>query len=243
MAKKKNNRRTNSKKDIIIKCIGVVAIITVIIIAYNIVKNLQILNTVKEHEFYQYLMGKKVEYKGIVKMEKKNDITELTTTDGTINLDSTPIYYKDEINKAILPENMAIAFPMQNGELNRINSLSTIYVDYGRVYVQKGELNKELYDAFLYDGNDLYFFIENTTITINGKDYTLPPLSYANVTYQGYIEIYNYDKDEYIYIEKSNNDVIAKTDKYTINLTVDSMQYEGNDQLLLKRIKNLTDLK
>ena len=239
MAKKK---KSNSKKDIIIRLIAVIAIITVLIVVYNIIKNLQSMYSVKEHEFYQYLVGKKVEYKGSIKMETKNNITEFTTEEGTINLDSTPIYYKDEINKVILPETMGVAFPMENGALYKINSLSTVYISYGKTYVQKGNLNKELYDAFIYDGNDLYFFIENTTVTVNNQEYKLPPLSYVNATYKGYVEIYNYDTDEYTYIEKANTDVIAKTNKYTINLSVDSMQYEDNDQLLLKRIKNLTNL-
>lgn len=240
MAKKKRN---NTQKDILIKIITVIAIISVIVVVYIFINKLSSLSSVKEHEFYQYAMGNKVEYKGIVKMATKNDITELTTNEGTISLDSIPIYYNDERNKVILPSDMAIAFPMENGALYKVNSLSIIYIDHGEVFVQKGNLNKQLEDAFLYDGNDLYFFIENTKVTINGTEYRLPPLSYVNATYKGYVEIYNYDTDEYTYIEKVTSDIIAKTSKYSINLSIDSMQYEENDQLLLKRIKNLQNLR
>lgn len=240
MAKKKRN---NTQKDILIKIITVIAIISVIVVVYIFINKLSSLSSAKEHEFYQYVMGNKVEYKGIVKMATKNDITELTTNEGTISLDSIPIYYNDERNKVILPSDMAIAFPMENGALYKVNSLSIIYIDHGEVFVQKGNLNKQLEDAFLYDGNDLYFFIENTKVTINGTEYNLPPLSYVNATYKGYVEIYNYDTDEYTYIEKVTSDIIAKTSKYSINLSIDSMQYEENDQLLLKRIKNLQNLR
>lgn len=240
MAKKKRN---NTQKDILIKIITVIAIISVIVVVYIFINKLSSLSSVKEHEFYQYVMGNKVEYKGIVKMATKNDITELTTNEGTISLDSIPIYYNDERNKVILPSDMAIAFPMENGALYKVNSLSIIYIDHGEVFVQKGNLNKQLEDAFLYDGNDLYFFIENTKVTINGTEYSLPPLSYVNATYKGYVEIYNYDTDEYTYIEEVTSDIIAKTSKYSINLSIDSMQYEENDQLLLKRIKNLQNLR
>ena len=240
MAKRKRN---NTQKDILIKIITVIAIISVIVVVYIFINKLSSLSSVKEHEFYQYVMGNKVEYKGIVKMATKNDITELTTNEGTISLDSIPIYYNDERNKVILPSDMAIAFPMENGALYKVNSLSIIYIDHGEVFVQKGNLNKQLEDAFLYDGNDLYFFIENTKVTINGTEYNLPPLSYVNATYKGYVEIYNYDTDEYTYIEKVTSDIIAKTSKYSINLSIDSMQYEENDQLLLKRIKNLQNLR
>lgn len=239
MAKSKKN---NTKKDVLIKLITTIAIISVIIVVYIFINRLSSLSSVKEHEFYQYVMGNKIEYKGIVKMATKNDITELTTDEGTISLDSIPIYYKDEKNKVILPSDMAIAFPMENGALYKVNSLSTIYIDHGEVFVQKGNLNKQLQDAFLYDGNDLYFFIENTKLTVNSTEYNLPPLSYVNATYKGYVEIYNYDTEEYTYIEKVTSDITAKTSKYSINLSIDSMQYEENDQLLLKRIKNLQNL-
>lgn len=244
MARTTKRKKSNSKKEIIIKFITIIAIITVIIIAYNFISNLQTMKiSVEEHEFYQYVMGDKVEYKGSLKIERKNDITEITSEEGSIYLTSIPVYYNDGLNKSILPEDMAIAFPMSNGALYKVNGLSTIYIDYdGTVYLEKGDLKKELYDTFLYDGNDLYFFVENTTVTINETEYKLPPLSYINATYKGYVEIYNYDTDEYTYIEQVDDNIIAKTNKYTINLTIDSMQYEGNDQLLLKRIKNLMNL-
>lgn len=239
MTKKKKKA---NKKDIIVKCITIISIISVIIVVYIFINKLSSLSSVKEHELYQYVMGNKIEYKGIIKMATKNDITELTTNEGTISLNSIPIYYKDENNKAILPLDMAIAFPMENGALYKVNRLSTIYIDHGSVYLQKGKLNKELIDAFLYDGNDLYFFIENTKLTINNNEYNLPPLSYVNATYKGYVEIYNYDTEEYTYIEKTTSDIIAKTSKYTINLSIDSMQYEETEQLLLKKIKNLQNI-
>lgn len=241
MAKKKIKKR--SRKDIIIRTTTVIAIVIVLLIVYNFIDNIQTIKmSNKEHVFFQYVMGRKIEYTGVLKITQKDGITELSTEEGTIYLDSIPVYYKDENDKAILPKDMAIAFPMNNGALKKINSLSSVYIEYGDVYVEKGELNKNLYDAFLYDGSDLYFFIENTTVKINGIEYKLPPLSYVNATYKGYVELYNYDTDSYTYIEEVTGDVVASTSKYTINLSVDTMQYEGNEQLLLKRIKNLPNL-
>ena len=58
----------------------------------------------------------------------------------------------------------------------------------------------------------------------------------------GYVELYNYDTDEYIYIEDVNEDIIAETSNYTINLSNDTMKYSDIEQILLKRIKNLPNL-
>ena len=236
--------KSRIKKDIIIKIFSVIIILIVIVIVYNFIKNLQTIKvSSEEYKLYQYVMGNKVEYTGIIEMSSKDDITKLETAEnGTIYLESNPVYFIEQKNKAILPSEMAIAFPMNNGKLNKISGLSTVYIDLGDVYIKKGDVNKKLNDAFLYDGNDLYFFIENTTVSVNKNEYILPPLSYVNATYKGYVEIYNYDTDEYTYIEDVTGDVIANTDKYKINLSNDSLQYENTDQLLIKRIKNLPNL-
>lgn len=238
----KTNQKKN-RKDVIIKIVSVIAIIIVLLIAYNFINSLQTIKLEdKEYGFFQYVMGRKIEYTGVLKMTRKDGITELNTEEGAIYLDSTPVYYKDEIDKVILPKDMAIAFPMDNGTLRKVNALSNVYVEYGETYIEKGTLNRKVEDAFLYDSEDLYFFIENTTVNIDGEEYKLSPLSYVNATYKGYVEIYNYDTDTYTYVEEVREDVIATTSNYTINLSIDTMQYGENEQLLLKRIKTLPNL-
>lgn len=241
MARKTKNKKT--KKDVIIKLVSVIAIIIVLFIAYNFISNLQTIQMPdKECVFFQYVMGRKIEYTGALKMTKKDGVTELTTNEGVIYLDSIPLYYKDEIDKVILPEDMAIAFPMEKGTLRKVNSFSNVYVEYGETYIEKGSLNRRVENAFLYDSEDLYFFIENTTVKVNGEEYKLPPLSYVNATYKGYVEIYNHDTEEYTYIEEVEGDVIAVASNYTINLSVDTLICGENEQLLLKRIKTLPNL-
>ena len=43
----------------------------------------------------------------------------------------------------------------------------------------------------------MYFFLDDTVITIGDTEYELPPLSYVIVNYRTNVEIYNYDKNEY----------------------------------------------
>ena len=242
--KKKKTKKSFNKKELIVKLITIVSIIVVITVVYNFINNLDTINVkVEEHEFYKYFAGEKIEYNGSLKMTRKDDITELITEDGSIILDSTPIYYKDVQDKVLLPKTMAIAFPFDNGNIYKLNSLSTVYIDYGTVYIEKGNLKKELLDTFLYDGDSLYFFIDRTTLIVNDVEYDLSPLSYVNATYGGFTEIYNAQADEYHYIDIVNDDVIAKTSNYTINLTRDSMQYGETEQLLLRKIRQLDNLK
>lgn len=241
MAKRKQKKKNG---EFIIKLATIVAITIVIIIVYNFIKNLQTVKiSDKECEFFQYVVGgQKIEYKGVLKMSKNNGITELQTEEGILYLDSTPVYYKDEKNKVILPNEMAVAFPLEKGMIKKINSFSNIYIKYDEIYVENGNLNKKIEDAFLYDGSDLYFFINNTTIKINEIEYKLSPLSYINVTHNGYVELYDYDTDTYTFIENVEGNVIASTTTYTINLSVDTVKYEASEQILLKKIKNLSNL-
>jgi len=244
METKKKSKKSLNKKEIIVKTITSIAIIIVITVAYNFINNLESINVkIEEHEFYKYFAGEKVEYTGSLKMTRKNDITELITEDGAIFLDSIPIYYKDEQDKVILPEVMQVIFPLDNGSIYKVNSLSTVYIDYGSVYIEKGNLKKELQDAFLFDGDSLYFFIDRTTLTVDGREYDIAPLSYVNATYGGYIEIYNAETKDYDYIETVNDDVIAQTPRYKINLSVDSMRYGETEQLLIRKLKELDNLK
>lgn len=241
--KKKNVKKSFKRKEIVTKTITIVLIIVVITVAYNFINNLDSINIkIEEHEFYKYFAGEKVQYEGSLKMKRNNDITELITDGGSVLLDSIPLYYKDNQDKVLLPETMAIVFPLDNGNIYKVNSLSTVYLDYGSVYIKKGNLKKELADTFLYDGDSLYFFIDRTTLTVDNIEYNLSPLSYVNATYGGYVEIYNAEVDEYIYLESVETDIIAKTSRYQINLTVDSMQYGETDQLLIRKLKDLNNL-
>ena len=239
----KTSKKPKNKKETIIRFAMIIAIVIVIVVTYNFINNLQRIKIPSgEYRFFQYVMGNKTEYTGVLEFSGKDGITKLECKEGTIYLESMPVYYESERDKVILPADMAVVFPMDSGRTNKVNSLSIAYINYGDVYIQKGDLDKNLEDAFLYDGNDMYFFVENTTVTIDGVEYKLPPLSYANVTYKGYIELYNYDTDEYTYIEEVVDDVIAATDKYSINLSNDTLKYEDTEQILLKRIKNLKNL-
>lgn len=236
MAKKRQ------KKEGLFQLGTIVAIMIVIAVTFIFIRNMQTLRVSKEYTLFQYVMGKRKEYSSIIEMTKQGDITKLETKEGIFYLDSIPIYFMTEKNKAIVPVDMAIAFPMNKGTLNKINSLSTIYIEDGDVFIQTKSKTTKVTNAFLYDGNDLYFFVENTNVNVNGVEYKLPPLSYVQATYKGYVEIYNYDTEEYTYIENVEGDVKAKTSDYTINLSNDTLQYEETEQLLIKRIKNLPNL-
>lgn len=226
------------KKDNIFKIIMVLVLIAIIaVVCVYIMK----LNTddIENYHFYQYFGGRKIEYQGALQITKKNDITELKLNDANIQLDSTPIYYKDIENKAIFPENMALVMPNANGQMYKINRFTNIYLKDNSIYAEYRNNTKELADAFIYDGADLYFFIENATLTIDEQTYEITPLSYVISTYQDSVEIYHKQTDTYEIIPTTSTNVTVSTNDYTVNLSLDTIKFGDKEQLLLKKIDEL----
>ena len=136
---------------------------------------------------------------------------------------------------------MAIVYPLSSGLMYKINRFSNMKLENETVYLKNKEQEKSLQNSFLFDGNDLYFFLENTKIEVNGSLYELSPLSYAIVRYGEGIEIYNKQQDSYSIIE-TQEDIYAKTADYTINMSIDSINYKDKDQLLIKKIEYLQNI-
>lgn len=128
-------------------------------------------------------------------------------------------------------------------QLSKINYFSKIIQDENlSTRVEKRDKRTYIDNCLIYDGKDLYFFLQNETITIGDKEYKISPLSYVKVKYQEFIEIYNYDKDECIYIQDENivkEDVVIKSQYYTLNLTTDSIKYGNSEQLLISNPNSL----
>lgn len=237
--------KKKKRKSAIITTLIIAALIVIIIVVITIIGSLNS-TTVESHNFYQWYYGQKVEYNGELTFTRKEGLTELKATDRKVTLDSTPVYYTDENSKVIFPEDMAIVYPNNNGMMYRINHFADITEENGEIYLETNlatTTNKsKLEKAFLYDGQDLYFFLERTSITVNGTTYEVSPLSYAIVRYKQSVEIYNYEKDEYQVIDTTETqDAKVVTDTYTINMSVDSLQTAEKEQLLIKGLSYLQE--
>lgn len=227
------------KKSKIITVIAMLLFILLLFVIANMLKDLNT-TTIEEHSFYQYFIGKKFNYDGGLKLTRKKDITELTFKDIQVDLDSTPVYYADIENKVLLPEDMAIVFPMQSGLMYKINHFSNVFFDTDTVYLEtKTGNDRALNNAFLYDGQDLYFFLENTTLKVGETQYEISPLSYVICQNKGNVEIYQKDKDIYTIVENNKEEVKAKNNNYEIDLIIDSIEQAGEQQLLIKNKSNL----
>ncbi len=245
--KKKLNTRIN--KDTILKVSIVLITLLFIFIIYQIFNNIILKNKkvdLSGQNYYQYFYGMYQEYGGKIDLIRDKESVQLKLESGKIlNLDSTPIYYKDILRKVILPSKMEIVQP-SSGTLYKIDEFSNVFQENASMYVKKfnSENGKMLDNVFLYDGEDLYFFVDETIITIGDQEITVSPLSYCIVNYRQNIEIYDYEKNEYTIIPEDiakTVDVQATNAKrdYNINLSVDTFNMGDVDQLLIRDIEHL----
>ena len=197
---------------------------------------------IEKHDLYQYFMGFKMEYKGSIKLNRDNQkITKITFGKDIVNLNSTPLYYKGE-EKVLFPESMSV-IKSKEGKQYRINYFSLVYKDLDYYSVQDGKKNTKLTNTVIYDGRDLYFFIEDVVVSFGENQISLPPLSYIYVdTFNHSVEVYNYKEDDCKVYENISEEVIIKNDNYKVNATLDIMYYNDNSRLLIKDISKLKAL-
>ena len=229
------------KKENIFKILMVLVLIALIVVVSVYIIKLDT-EEIENHSFYQYFGGRKIEYEGALNITQKEGITQLQLQNANIQLDSTPVYYEDIENQVLFPEDMALVIPNQNGQMYKINRFTNVYQKDDIIYAEYRDDQNELTNSFIYDGNDLYFFIQSTVLTVDGTNYEIPPLSYVIVSYQNSVEIYNKQQDTYEIIPSTSTNVTASTDQYSINLSLDSMKYGEKEQLLLKRVDTLKSI-
>jgi len=250
MSKQKQKNNEFKSKDKFIK-IGIVIITIIFVYIIYKVFNIVVLENQKinisGNSYYQYFYGVYKEYSGEIEVVNSNNATHLVLeNDEIIYLDSAPIYYKDELGKALVPSEMEVVYP-DTGKIYKVGKFTNIITDSNVIYAQRHnkDTKKSLNNAFLYDGEDLYLFLQETTIKIGKQKYKISPLSYVIVNYRQNVEIYNYDKDEYIIIgenEVPKDDIIATNKNYKINLSVDSYSTNSTERLLIKNTNYLTEI-
>ena len=173
----------------------------------------------QEVAVYQYFGGVKDEYTAIVTYNLRNAIVDVNKKGTNMEYNSVPIYYKEE-NKIIFPSEMNIAMPIQDGMQYRLYKYA--------FYEKKGETNlikigsneaKEYDYFFLFDGKNLYFFPDEVTLNIGGKEYKkLSAMSYVQVIGGYTLVYYDYEKDESAVIEINKREVTVSSKAVKVNL-------------------------
>ena len=246
--KTKGKKKKFNKNERLIKISLIIAVIVFAFIIYKIFDIVVLSNEkidLSGETYYQYFYGIMDEYSGKMEVVQKDDDVQLILESGKkIYLDSTPIYYKNVLGKMVFAKEMELVIPDLG--CYKLDKFTNVFKENKMMQIKKFNSSKAvaINNGFIFDGNDLYFFLDDVTLTVGNTEYELSPLSYAIVNYRSNVEFYNYDNDEYTIIQDENSlnsDVIAnnKANNYSINLSLDSLKTDKNSQLLISNIGNL----
>lgn len=162
--------------------------------------------------------------------------TMVKDSGGRRTANDLPVYYEDR-NELTLTQDMVYYAP-RSGTHGRLGYFSEVYqFANGRVTVRRNGEELNLESGFLYNGKDLYIFLEPVILSFNGYEMTLPPLSYVEAVYTGNIMVFNYGTKEF-FMEPPQGSVTARieTGDYEVSLLGDSMtDYGGRRTLLFGR--------
>ena len=104
--------------------------------------------------------------------------------------------------------------------------------------------NNRLGHYFLFDGYDLYFFIDEVKLNIDkNTSITLSPLSYVKAKSGSYLSYYDKKTDIYKTINSTNNSMIVENNYYKVNVITDSIEYYGTDVILTGKVNELNPIK
>lgn len=193
-----------------------------------------------ESNFYYYYSKNKIDFTAQVTINSKENI--LSIEKEGMDLSTFPIYYKDE-EKLVLPKNTELVYPYRSKSLYKLGYFTEVYIKNEYVFVKSEYGNGRLYDCFLYDGDNIYIFVEPTVLIIGDTRYNISKLSYVLVSSTS-IEIYNKVDDTFVYIDNidSNKTAYAYTEEYMINLTNDTYEYKGAYYSLIKNVDGLDSI-
>ena len=226
------------------KIIIPIALMVVIFIAFLIYYKVMISNNYHidtEEKVYQYFYDKKYKYNAIVSKNRKDVIVDFKPQEIKINLDSTPIYYQDK-DIVILSQNMSVVMPTLSCAEYLTTGYSYITFANGVYNLTTNRYNQKLNHYFLYDGLDLYFFIEAVTLTVGQEEIKLSPLSYVIAKYGKYVTYYDKKTDTFKTITTEENDSKIENEYYTVYVSKDTIDYQGTNILLTPDIENLNTI-
>ena len=238
--------KINSIKEFIkenYKLIIPISLILVIFIAALVYYKVSIYDTYKKDtndKFYQWFYGQKYEYTATVSTNRKNEIVDFKTKEYDIHFDSTPVYYQNK-EKVIFPSNMSVVMPTLNCSEYLAPKYSYLTIKKSNKLLTTEKYNNRLGHYFLYDGKDLYFFLDETKLKIGKQEITLSPLSYIIANENG-ISYYDKNTDTYKTIKINNTQSIVENDYYKIYISLDNIDYYGTDVVLTAKVTELNPI-
>ena len=194
----------------------------------------------EEISFYHYVTASKEEFKAVLSRNRMNEVISFKSDDKKMIIDTYPIY-TDNSKLILFPGSMNVVYATNELKQYSTNKYSYLYYDIND-YSMSDIRSSITYvkHCFLYDGNNLYFFLDTVNLSVNGENIELSPLSFVVANSGNNISYYDKKNDSYRTIDVTNNEAWVENNYYKINVMEDKLDYYGNNVLI---INDLTYLK
>ena len=226
------------------KLIIPISLLVVIFISFLVYYKIMISNNYhvdKEVSVYQYFNNQKYNYVAVVSKNKKDVVVDFKPKDVEVNIDSTPVYYNKE-NVVLFPKDMSVVMPTLSCSEYLSSGYSYITYNKGMYYLTTNKYHGKLNHYFLYDGKDLYFFIEPVTLVVNKEKIQLSSYSYLTMEYQGKVSYYDKKSDNYKTIDINDTNVYIENDYYKVYVDRDVIDYQGTNVILTSKLDELNTI-
>jgi hypothetical protein len=178
-----------------------------------------------EEPVYQYVFSEPEVFVDGISMKKNTDGITVDNGYQQYKTNGYPFYYQNE--KAMILTDSFIHMAADASTDGRVDYFTKI-TETEDGYVLDNPKDTVLKGGMLYDGDDVYIFLEETTVTINGLTRLIPALSYV-VCFQGQsILIGYYGADEAVFEELDENGATATMDNGIRVDLVNDIYYRQN---------------
>ncbi len=128
--------------------------------------------------------------------------------------------------------------------INRVSPMCILENEGGTFRVVNGNRTSTIENFFFFDGNDAYYFPENTKLTWGEETVVLSSFSKVDVSFNQKIQIYNYRSGTYSVYEAVEGFCIATLQgSEQVNLSTDILyRANGDEQMLFMQPMLLNDL-
>ena len=238
--KKARPRRRLTLKELLIILIPAAATICVVLFTFLSHKE-AMRYTLRGDPVQYYNHGIYTLQEGMVLQRTGEEKTIANTGTKQRDFTSLPVYFRDRAS-ILLPDDMVYYDPRGN-VVGRIGYFTEITMDsHGAIYAERNGNRTRLQDGFLFDGNDLYVFLEPMEVTLNGYQTQVSALSFVDAVYRGEIMVFDYEKKDFLQ-EPTTEAVTAQTvlGDYSLSLLADSMTNHLEQRTLLFTRPELLD--
>lgn len=217
-------------------------VVFIAFILYYFVSKSNLFNKEETISAYQYYSVDKSAYSLKISKDSKGVIKSITPVEVDVVYDSTPIYDSKDGNIVIFPSKMSVVAPVMNCSEYLTNQFSYIKLDNKKYNLVTKKFNSALGHYFLYDGKDLYFFIEDVTLVVDGNKIELSPYSYV-VAQRKKLSYYNKKDDKYVTLDTKSYDNYVYNEFFKVYVNGDYIESGSEKVLLTVDLDTLSDIR